>query len=153
MKDFVISHKKIIIFLAIIIVLIMIFTTTEIAVTTSRQVNSVDDINTCSIPAGKIKAKGIDVSRYQGTIDFNKVKSDGYSFVIIRVGTSQGGKDANFDTYYKNAKDAGLDLGVIIIPTRLPPWKLSVKLKKFSAILRTRALIILCFSTLSFLSL
>lgn len=111
MKDFVISHKKIIIFLAIIIVLIMIFTTTEIAVTTSRQVNSVDDINTCSIPAGKIKAKGIDVSRYQGTIDFNKVKSDGYSFVIMRVGTSQGGKDANFDTYYKNAKDAGLDLG------------------------------------------
>lgn len=29
--------------------------------------------------------KGIDVSKYQGTIDWNKVKSDGIDFAIIRL--------------------------------------------------------------------
>ncbi len=111
MKNFFSKHKRIIIFSAIIIVLIMIFTTAEIAVVTQNKIVSAGDINTCSIPTGKITAKGIDVSRYQGAIDFNKVKADGYSFVIMRVGTSRGGKDANFETYYENAKKAGLDLG------------------------------------------
>ena len=34
------------------------------------------------------KAKGIDVSHWQGRIDFDKVKSQGYSFVMINAGTS-----------------------------------------------------------------
>ena len=29
--------------------------------------------------------KGIDVSKYQGSIDFKKVKEDGYNFVIIKI--------------------------------------------------------------------
>lgn len=32
------------------------------------------------------KAKGIDVSHWQGRIDFDKVKSQGYSFVMINAG-------------------------------------------------------------------
>ena len=32
------------------------------------------------------KAKGIDVSHWQGRIDFEKVKSQGYSFVMINAG-------------------------------------------------------------------
>ena len=58
--------------------------------------------------------KGIDVSTWQGNIDFNKVKASGIDFVIIRAGygklTSQ--KDNCFEQNYKNAKAAGLDIGV-----------------------------------------
>ena len=31
-------------------------------------------------------SKGIDVSRYQGTVDWNKVKAAGIEFAIIRAG-------------------------------------------------------------------
>lgn len=57
--------------------------------------------------------KGIDVSQYQGNIDYKKVKAAGVKFVIIRAGygkfTSQ--KDPYFEKNYKNAKAAGLDVG------------------------------------------
>ena len=35
--------------------------------------------------------KGIDVSRWQGEIDFTKVKEAGYDFVIIKAGGSDMG--------------------------------------------------------------
>ncbi|MCH5304343.1 MAG: glycoside hydrolase family 25 protein [Ruminococcus sp.] len=111
MKNFITEHKKIIMFSFIILLLVMIFTTAGIASPKKPNIEIIDDIKTCSIPEGKILAHGIDVSKYQGDIDFKKVKNDGYSFVIIRVGTSQGGKDKNFETYYKDAKAAGLDIG------------------------------------------
>lgn len=60
--------------------------------------------------AESIKAKGVDVSYWQGTIDFNKVKSAGIDFVIMRIGTSYG-KDSTFEKNYENAKKAGLDVG------------------------------------------
>lgn len=57
--------------------------------------------------------KGIDVSKFQGDIDFKKVKASGIDFVIIRAGygreTSQ--KDVKFEQNYKNAKAAGLKVG------------------------------------------
>ena len=57
--------------------------------------------------------KGIDVSSWQGNIDFAKVKASGIDFVIIRAGygreTSQ--KDNCFEQNYNAAKAAGLDVG------------------------------------------
>ena len=57
--------------------------------------------------------KGIDVSKWQGTIDFVKVKESGIDFVIIRAGygkeTSQ--KDPCFEKNYAGAKAAGLHVG------------------------------------------
>lgn len=61
-----------------------------------------------------IKIKGIDVSRYQGSIDFKKVKASGVEFVMLRCGTGYGHKpykDSKFETYYKQAKAAGLKVG------------------------------------------
>lgn len=57
--------------------------------------------------------KGIDVSAYQKNVDYNKVKSAGYDFVIIRAGYGRvaSQKDAEFETHYKNAKAAGLHVG------------------------------------------
>ena len=57
--------------------------------------------------------KGIDVSKWQGNINFQKVKDSGISFVIIRAGygnlTSQ--KDKCFEENYRKAKVAGFDVG------------------------------------------
>lgn len=55
--------------------------------------------------------KGIDVSRWQGKINFKVVKDSGIEFVIIRCGTSWG-KDVNFEENYKAAKEQGLKVGV-----------------------------------------
>lgn len=55
--------------------------------------------------------KGIDVSYWQGpNIDFNKVKSDGYDFVIIRAGYAKS-IDKYWEANYKKAKEAGLHVG------------------------------------------
>ncbi len=57
---------------------------------------------------------GIDVSRYNGNINFAKAKADGIDFVMIRCGTSYGhtyNKDIRFDDNYRNAKKAGLLVG------------------------------------------
>lgn len=60
---------------------------------------------------------GIDVSHYQGVIDWQKVKESGVEFVMIRLGYrgySVGGimEDPNFAANFQGAKDAGLDVGV-----------------------------------------
>lgn len=57
-----------------------------------------------------ILAYGVDVSSWQGKVDWQKVKSDGKSFVILRIGTGKG-KDTYFEENYKNAKSAGLNVG------------------------------------------
>ena len=62
--------------------------------------------------------KGIDVSYHQGDIDWEKVKSDGYDFAIIRVGYRGYGSsgvvklDTAFHNNIRNAQKAGLDVGV-----------------------------------------
>ena len=67
----------------------------------------------CKLTVEGSAAKCIDVSTWQGSIDFNKVKSAGYDYVIIRAGygKEKSQKDNMFDTNYKNAKNAGLKVG------------------------------------------
>ena len=61
--------------------------------------------------------KGIDISVFQKGIDLNKVKSEGYEFVILRGGYTGFGalrgknKDACFEDFYQKAKKAGLKVG------------------------------------------
>ena len=57
--------------------------------------------------------KGIDISQWQGSIDFKKVKESGIDFVIIKAGGSDSGfyKDKMFETNYREAKAAGLSVG------------------------------------------
>lgn len=54
--------------------------------------------------------KGIDVSKWQGDIDFNKVKADGIEFVIIKAG-EKNFADGKFEQNYKRATAAGLSVG------------------------------------------
>ena len=57
--------------------------------------------------------KCLDVSVWQDNVDFNKVKSDGYDYVIIRAGYGKdsGQEDSKFNQNYYNAKAAGLKVG------------------------------------------
>ena len=57
--------------------------------------------------------KGIDVSYYQGKIDWNAVRQSGIEFAILRAGfgSSAAQKDATFDTNAKKATAAGLNVG------------------------------------------
>lgn len=60
-----------------------------------------------------MQIKGIDVSKYQGNIDFETVRKDGIGFVIIRAGYGReiSQKDVCFERNYVNAKAAGLPVG------------------------------------------
>lgn len=62
---------------------------------------------------------GIDVSKWQGDIDFEKVKNAGATFVMMRIGVqSKQNGELSVDRYYeqniKKAKDAGLKVGVYL---------------------------------------
>lgn len=76
------------------------------------------DITHSSHFNGYEKKYGIDVSYYQGNIDWKKVKDSGVEYVIIRAGYRGYGsagtlvKDARFADYIKGAKSVGLDVGV-----------------------------------------
>lgn len=63
------------------------------------------------------RIKGIDVSKYQKSIDWKKVANDGIHFVMIRVGNrglSKGAitKDAYFEKNIQGALAVGLKVGV-----------------------------------------
>ena len=60
-----------------------------------------------------MKLAGIDVSRWQGSINFKSVKSAGIDFVIIKAGGSDAGfyEDPMFKNNYTGAKAAGLKVG------------------------------------------
>lgn len=60
----------------------------------------------------KAPKHGIDVSLYQGNIDFNDVKDSGIDFVIIRAMHRNFTVDAKFEQNYKRATACGLQVGV-----------------------------------------
>lgn len=61
---------------------------------------------------------GVDVSRYQKNVNWEKVKAAGYEFVFLRLGYRGYGSagniklDQEFDKHMEGAKKAGLDVGV-----------------------------------------
>ena len=57
--------------------------------------------------------QGVDVSRWQGEIDWEQVKASGIDFVIVKAGGSDAGfyTDKYFEKNYAGAKAAGLMVG------------------------------------------
>ena len=92
------------------------------------QLNSYDDENLNILESGEyqymdgdqvISHKGIDVSRFQGNIDWNAVAQDGVEFAFIRVanrgyGTGKLVEDEQFEANLKGAMAAGIHVGVYI---------------------------------------
>ena len=56
--------------------------------------------------------KGIDVSKWNGDINWNKVKSDGIDYVIIRGGFGNSSVDQKFKSHIEGASKAGLKIGI-----------------------------------------
>jgi GH25 family lysozyme M1 (1,4-beta-N-acetylmuramidase) len=75
----------------------------------------VPTVDTVTGWAGEPPYRYIDVSRWQGTIDWEKVKSTEYRGVMLRALGNKGGNpyfDPCFEKNYAGAKAAGLDVGV-----------------------------------------
>ena len=66
----------------------------------------------------KVIAKGIDISKFQNSVDFAKVKADGFNFAIIRCGYRGYGKagtlaiDPKWHTHTSNAIAHNIPFGV-----------------------------------------
>lgn len=58
----------------------------------------------------EVLAHGIDISSWNGTINWDEIKAAGIDYVIIKAGSTNG-KDRTFEENYKNAKAAGLGVG------------------------------------------
>lgn len=64
-----------------------------------------------------MKKFGVDLSKWNGKVDFKKLKEVGVEFVILRCGYASTSnrdkyaKDPLFEEYYAAAKSAGLDVG------------------------------------------
>ena len=54
---------------------------------------------------------GIDVSRHNGDIDFEKVRDDDYQFVFIKASEGKTHKDAAFERNHRLVRQAGLKVG------------------------------------------
>lgn len=54
--------------------------------------------------------KGIDISYFQGDIDFRRVKADGIDFIIPRCGYGKSTMDSKFSEYVTNALKAGIEV-------------------------------------------
>jgi len=60
---------------------------------------------------------GIDISEWQGDVDFKKLKNAGVEFVILRVGSTKGTKgdyfvDGKFKQNIKRANEVGMPVGI-----------------------------------------
>ena len=75
----------------------------------------VPTVDTVTGWTGEPPYRYLDVSRWQGTIDWEKVKSTEYRGVMLRALGNKGGNpyfDPCFEKNYAGAKAAGLDVGV-----------------------------------------
>ena len=61
--------------------------------------------------------EGIDVSKWQGDIDFTAVAASGIEIVYIRAGAGSEYRDPDFERNYENARAAGLRIGFYLSVT------------------------------------
>ncbi len=59
-------------------------------------------------------AQGVDVSKYNGSIDWKQAAAAGMKFALIKAGSTKSGIDPCFDTNIRNAQEAGMKTGVYI---------------------------------------
>lgn len=62
-------------------------------------------------PISNLNYEGIDVSNWQGYINYEQVREDGIEVVYIKASQGNNIKDAYFDINYENAKANGLKVG------------------------------------------
>lgn len=65
--------------------------------------------------------KGIDVSRWQGKIDWKKAKNAGVEFAMIRGGYGENHVDSRFHENARGANAAGIPMGIYWFSYALNP--------------------------------
>lgn len=84
--------------------------------------------------------KGIDVSGYNGTVDFESVKKQGYTYVMIRTGAGKETVDSCFAQNYGAAGTAGLKRGAYYYSYATTVKEAQAEAKKCLSILDNRNL-------------
>ena len=74
--------------------------------------------------------KGIDVSKWNGSINWKSVKASGIDYVIIRAGYGTSTVDPQFKTYIEGARNAGLKIGVYWFSYATSPEKAIIEAQK-----------------------
>lgn len=77
-----------------------------------------------------VKEKGIDVSKWNGSIDWNKVKASGVDYAIIRAGYGSNTVDPTFKTNIEGAINAGVKVGVYWFSYANSPEKAKIEAQK-----------------------
>ena len=72
-------------------------------------------------------ATGIDVSKFQGAINWQQVKAAGIRFAMIRVGTMKKGQDEQFVNNINGANAAGIRTGIYIYSYATTPEAAAVE--------------------------
>lgn len=92
--------------------------------------------NSISTTQEDIIYEGIDVSSYQGDIDFRSVKDSGIDVVYIKAGEGGNITDPNFERNYENARRAGLIVGFYYYVTALNPTQARIQAETFYDLIR-----------------
>lgn len=79
---------------------------------------------------------GIDVSRFQGNIDFDRVKASGIQVVYIKSGEGGNITDPFFERNYEKATRAGLIVGFYYYLTALNPEEARLQAEDFYDLIR-----------------
>ena len=79
---------------------------------------------------------GIDVSVYQGEINFEEVRRSGIRVVYIRAGYGIGAEDAYFRRNAQSAKQAGLRFGFYFYVTARTPYEAELQGRYFASIIK-----------------
>lgn len=86
-------------------------------------------------PEGEERIQGIDVSIYQGEIDFARVRSAGIEAVYVRGSVGGSRTDERFAQNVQAAKAAGLSVGAYAYITARTPAQARAQAQRFAALL------------------
>ena len=70
--------------------------------------------NAQAVSANGAIAKGVDVSKYNGAVNWQQVASSGMKFAFVKVGSTKSGIDPQFTANITGAQPAGLNQGLYL---------------------------------------
>lgn len=82
--------------------------------------------------------QGIDISTYQGTVDFDKVAQDGYTCVYLRAGYGDTGVDAHFTENYAKISATSLHYGFYYVLTATTTSQATTQAQHFYTLLKDK---------------